>query len=165
MRFRNAAPVFHAGHFYTSAQSNIYKIDARTGKIKLMTETDYHLNVSSSPAIKDDLIIIGSTDAGVIAFDLHNFEEVWRFKTQVGLTVSAPYRIPPRSNIAASPVITNNQVFIGGLDGNFYCLNARTGLELWSVELGAPIYSSVAITEDAVYVSDLGGNVYSFSDL
>ncbi len=163
LRFRNAAPVFHKGYFYTTARNALFKIAPKTGRVVLMSETPFNLNTSSSPAIIDDLLIIGTVDAGLRAFDLTTFKEVWHFDTRPALSVSAPYSGPRVKTVAASPVIAGDYVYIGGLDGLFYCLDAHTGNLHWSIELGAPIFSTIAITDGYIYLSDLGGNVYKFS--
>lgn len=163
LRFRNAAPVFHEGYFYTTARSALFKIAPKTGKVRLMAETDYNLNTSSSPAIAGELLIVGTVDAGLRAFNLRTFEEVWHFDTGWGLTVSAPYARPRIRSVAATPVVAGEHLYVGGLDGVFYCLDATTGSKIWSLELGAPIYSTVAIAEGHIYLSDLGGNIYRFS--
>ncbi len=162
LRFRNSAPVYHQGFFYTTARSSLFKIAPKTGKVVLMSETDYNLNTSSAPAITDELFIIGTADSGIRAFDIRTFEEVWHFETQSALTPSAPYSKPRVKTVAASPVISGKNLYVGGLDGIFYCLEVETGDLIWSIELGAPIFSTVAIVNDHIYVSDLGGNVYKF---
>jgi len=163
LRFRNASPVFYEGHFYTTSKNALFKINPQTGVVLLMSETTYNLNAASSPVITEDLFIVGTVDAGIRAFDRNTFEEVWHFETQPALTVSAPYSGPNVKTVAASPVVSGNNVYVGGLDGNFYCLQAHNGKLKWSLELGAPIFSTVAIVDSLIFISDFGGNLYNFS--
>lgn len=162
LRFRNAAPAFYDGAFYTTSKSALFKIAPQTGKVLLMTETDYNLNASASPAVTKDLIIIGTTNAGIRAFDRRTFQEVWHFETAPAMTVSVPYSGARVKTVAASPVISDGRVYVGGLDGNFYCLDAKSGKKEWSLALGAPIFSTVSITDGRIYLADFGGNLYAF---
>lgn len=163
LRFRNSAPVYHEGYFYTTARSSLFKIAPKTGKVVLMSETDYNLNTSSSPAITDKLLIVGTADSGIRAFDIRTFEEVWKYETRPALSVSAPYSGPRVKSIAATPVVSGDYLYVGGLDGILYCLEVHTGSRVWSLELGSPIFSTIAIVDKHIYLSDLGGNVYRFS--
>lgn len=52
---------------------------------------------------------------------------------------------PLGSRITASPVVRNDTVFIGTEGGKFFALNAKTGMELWSVQCGGPIRSTAAV--------------------
>jgi outer membrane protein assembly factor BamB len=55
----------------------------------------------------------------------------------------------------SSPTIANNAVFACTLNGNFYCLNASTGIKLWSVKLGSHLLfedSSPAVVDGRIYI-------------
>ncbi len=163
LRFRNAPPVYAEGHFYTTSKNSIFKIAPRTGEILYSKETPYNLNSSSAPALTDKLLIVGTVDAGLRAFDRNTFEEIWHFNPRPSLTVSGPYAEARVKMIAASPVISGGKVYVGGLDGYFCVLDAQTGKTEWETELGAPIFSTVAIADGQIFISDYGGNIYSFS--
>jgi outer membrane protein assembly factor BamB len=54
----------------------------------------------------------------------------------------------------------NNTVFIGSGDGNFYALDASTGLAKWTAALGNADINSPSIANGVVYVGELGGHLY-----
>ena len=160
--FRNAGPVYADGYFFTAARNTLFKMEPRTGEVVQKAQTGYNLNASSSPALTDELLIIGTVDAGLCAYDRASFEEVWRFEVGPGLTTSAPYATSRMPTVSATPVISGDLLYVGGQDGKFYCLKTTDGSLQWSLDLGAPIYSTVAITAGRIYLADLGGNVYAF---
>ena len=41
--------------------------------------------------------------------------------------------------MVTSPIVVNNFVFVGGSSGNLYALDATTGAQLWTKNLGAAI--------------------------
>jgi outer membrane protein assembly factor BamB len=43
--------------------------------------------------------------------------------------------------LSTAPIVVNNYVFVGSLGGNLYALDATTGAQLWTQNLGAPITS------------------------
>ncbi|MHB8405806.1 MAG: PQQ-binding-like beta-propeller repeat protein [Gammaproteobacteria bacterium] len=46
-------------------------------------------------------------------------------------------------NLVGSPIAVNQYVFIGSSSGNLYALDGNTGAQVWNVNVGAPIDSSV----------------------
>ena len=52
--------------------------------------------------------------------------------------------------VIATPVIRNDSLFIGSLDGNFYLLNALTGTEFWHFETGNEIRTTAVLYEDII---------------
>lgn len=162
--FRNAPPVFHKGVCYTAVGKYLHRIDPKTGKILHSAELPYNFKVSSAPAIYRDLLIVGTADHGLRAFRLRDFTEVWSFLPQVSLSTNVPYGTGRQRTIAATPVVVGDLLYIGGADGVLYTLDPRTGEVLWSLELGAPIYSTVAVAAGQLLICDFGGNVYAFSE-
>lgn len=67
----------------------------------------------------------------------------WKFETE--------------NRIIAAPVIRNDSLFIGSLDGNLYVLNSLTGTELWHYSTYNEIRTTVALYEGIVCVES--GNV------
>jgi outer membrane protein assembly factor BamB len=74
--------------------------------------------IKSSPVIKGNSIVIGSTDENVYCLDL-NGKLRWKYKTD--------------NAIEASALIFGNTVYIGNLSGNFYAINLLSGKLLWKL--------------------------------
>lgn len=56
-----------------------------------------------------------------------------------------------------NPVVGNDTVFVGSLDGNLYALDARTGVERWRFTGAGEITGSAAVVEGVVYTPDGAG--------
>ncbi len=73
---------------------------------------------------------------------------IWTFKTE--------------SEIKSSPVIFNNQIFIGSSDNYLYSLDLESGKELWKYNTNAPIESPPLIFKNNVYVGNENGDFIAF---
>lgn len=58
-----------------------------------------------------------------------------------------------------SPTIVGDVLYIGTLEGTLYALNTGNGKELWKINLGSPIRSSVWVDQQTLYVSTEDGSV------
>jgi outer membrane protein assembly factor BamB len=127
--------------------------------------------VTSSPAIVNGVVYVGSNDGKLYAIDQQTGSEKWHFTTQA--------RIP------SSPAVANGLVYFGSYDGNFYAVNLATGKLQWkfsntgerryaathlhgSLPVGETMpdpfdvyLSSPAVWNGAVYFGSGDGNVYS----
>ena len=106
--------------------------------------------------------LIGTAANGVIALDKRTLEEKWNFKTNPALIYTSPYSKPSSSTVETSPVLVGDTVFFGASDGILYALNRISGKLLWKYQIGVPIFSTVSVAENVLYVTDFAGNVYGF---
>ena len=74
--------------------------------------------------------------------------KIWNFATSDG--------------VDSSPAIAGGFVYIGGWDGNVYCLNASSGADIWTYNTGNHVSSSPAVWNGIVYVGSWDHNVYAF---
>lgn len=81
---------------------------------------------------------------------------LWQFFTGPSGTPSLADRL------RASPTIVNGVLYIGSNSSSFYALNAVTGSQIWQVNVGSNVESSVAVVDGVVYVGILwnGHNGY-----
>ena len=105
--------------------------------------------VSSSPAVADGVVYIGSQDYNVHALNAATGAKVWSFPT------GAP--------VDASPAVADGVVYIGSQDHNVYALSAATGAKVWSFPTGAFVESSPAVADGVVYIGSGDGNVYALN--
>jgi hypothetical protein len=63
--------------------------------------------------------------------------------------------------VSASPAVADGKVYIGSQDYKVYCLNAFTGVSIWSYITDDPVFSSPAVADGKVYVASFG-TVYAF---
>jgi len=133
----------------------------QSGPAKLNVKWMYKTGeaVTSSPAVVDGKVYIGSNDQNLYCLDAYTGEKIWSFKTE--------YRI------ASSPAVVGGRVYIGPDDGYIYCLDAKTGEQKWKVNLyggNVPTYlwevatwqarSSPVVIGDRLWVGALDGKVY-----
>ena len=62
----------------------------------------------------------------------------------------------------SSPAVAGGFVYVGGWDGNVYCLNASSGADIWTYATGNHVSSSPAVWNGIVYVGSWDHRVYAF---
>ncbi|MWV39628.1 PQQ-binding-like beta-propeller repeat protein [Natrialba sp. INN-245] len=102
---------------------------------------------SSSPAVVDGTVYIGSVDGNVYALDETDGSEQWRFGTD--------------GSVNSSPAVANGTVYVGSDDGTIYALDATSGSEQWQFETDGPVRPSPAVANGTVYVGSYDTNVYA----
>jgi outer membrane protein assembly factor BamB len=93
---------------------------------------------------KQVLFIVGLQLVATLAAALPTVE--WEKKT------SAP--------IIGSPIVNSGVVYFGGLDSNFYALNAASGVQYWSIKTGGDIRSTPLVNENYIYFLSGDGLLY-----
>jgi len=99
--------------------------------------------ITSSPAVVDGKVYVGSWDKKLYCFNMMTGDELWNFTTG--------------GKITASPAVDNGKVYIGSQDSIFYCLDADDGSQIWEFETDFMIESSPTIIDDKVLFGDSGG--------
>jgi outer membrane protein assembly factor BamB len=106
-------------------------------------------NSTSTPAVHNGNVFIGSDDGNVYALDAMTGGTVWSYAT------GGP--------VWAAPAVADGKVFVGSLDHIFYALDETDGSLVWSYNTGASrLESSPAIANGVVYVGNENGKVYAF---
>lgn len=129
-------------YFATSDTALLYAADAKTGAIEYAVGfTGWP--VYSSPAIAGDMLYVGSTEGTVSAIDLESGRVAWSFETDASKqnlpaiktyfgafstdfyddTVAGYNRLLTLGPILASPVVVDNVLYVGSVDGNLYALD------------------------------------------
>ncbi len=92
--------------------------------IAWVNESRLQFDAMNEPIVVGETLFVGSSyDGSLRAFDTKTGAARWTFFTE--------------GPIRCAPVGWKNKVYIGSDDGYLYCLNAKTGHELWKVR-GAP---------------------------
>ncbi len=108
-------------------------------------------NSSSTPAVHDGVVFIGSDNGKIYALDAATGTEKWSFQTG--------------AQVWAAPAVVDGKVFFGSLDHTFYALNEEDGSPIWSYYTGASrMLGSPAVTDGMVFVSNENGNIYAFGN-
>jgi outer membrane protein assembly factor BamB len=125
----------------------LYAVDKNTGKE--LWRNDHQVSwVISSVAVKDSIVITGTSDGRFVqAVHLDTGKELWKFKTI--------------SIVWSSPVIINDQVYIGSQEGEMYCLHLRTGKKINSFQAGGRIFPSPVVNNNLLVFGTDNGFIYA----
>lgn len=162
-RNRGASPVYTEGKLWIISAKSFFTIEPQTGKVLQKKELSANVDVTSTPLITEHEIIFGTADHGVIALDKSTLFNKWKAETNPSLLFTAPYSTTPQAGVETSPVASQGIVYIGASDGYLYALDASSGIIKDKINLGAPIFSTVAVSGNSMIVCDFAGNVYCFS--
>ena len=150
--FYLSSPVVAQGAvIFGSGDSNVYALDAATGRLRWKFKTGDV--VHASPAFVEGTVFIGSWDTFLYALEAATGQEKWRFKT------GEDHEIFNQTGLQASPAVAGGVVYFGCRDSKFYALDAGTGKQLWAFSnKGSWVINSAAIQNGRVYfaTSDTG---------
>ncbi len=65
----------------------------------------------------------------------------------------------PKGAFESTPVIQNNRVYIGDMDGEVYCLDLKSGKQIWKVETDSGFLASGAIEGNILVMGDYDGKI------
>jgi len=143
-----ASAAFLDGEVYVGNYGNVFlKADVKTGQaVWKYSQSDAPF--FSSPAVGEQLVVLGGRDEYVHCVRRDNGAKAWTFKTL--------------GEVNSSPVICGDKVIVGSDDGRLYLLGLADGKQLWSYEMGQPVTSSPAVAGGIVVVGCDDGHVYAF---
>ena len=110
--------------------------------------------VTSSPAVVDGAVYVGSNDTYVYALNASTGNEIWRYQISGQFGWNGTY---------SSPAVADGVVYIGSNDFNVYALNATTGDKIWNFTVFGYVYSSPAVVDGVVYVGGTDSFVYALN--
>ena len=103
--------------------------------------------ISSSPAVADGRVFIGSHDGSLYAADAQTLEVLWSFQT------GAP--------VCSSPVLHQGNVIFGSSDGSVYAVRQTDGQPVWTFKADDRVDASPSVAGNTVYVGSFGGTFYA----
>jgi len=103
--------------------------------------------VLTSPAVANDMVVVGSTSGKVYAFNAADGSPVW--ESAIG------------SPVSSAPTIGDGVIYIGDDSGKLNALEFASGKSLWSVQLDGKVRSSPALGDKALYVTTESGVLYA----
>ena len=98
--------------------------------------------IHSTPAVTDELVLIGSGDKRLHAIDRETGEERWNFET--------------RGAVDSSPVVVGNRVFFGSADRTVYGVSIDDGTEVFRHVAGQRISASPAVGHHRLVIGTEG---------
>jgi outer membrane protein assembly factor BamB/HEAT repeat protein len=61
--------------------------------------------------------------------------------------------------VVGTPIVKDGLLYVGDLGGTIHCLDAATGAHVWKHETDEPIWGSLALAGDRLYVGNEGGRM------
>jgi outer membrane protein assembly factor BamB/tRNA A-37 threonylcarbamoyl transferase component Bud32 len=170
--------------YFGSLDSTVYAVNMK-GSIRWRFVC--RRGVTSSPALAEGLIFIGSEDNHIYGLDCRSGWSVWRFRTgkpiisspavadgvvYVGSADHTVYALQAQSGrvvwkftaedqVTSSPAVWEGAVYVGCVDGCVYSLDARSGALRWKFKTGGPVTSSPTIAGGVIYIGSLDKHVYA----
>lgn len=137
-----SSAVVRNGKVYAgNKDSKFFCLDLATGK-PLWTATVNKAAFDGAAGFSGDLVIAGSTDCFVYAWNAETGKEAWKFETMGEVHAAV--------NVWKDPASGKDRVFIGSHDNMLYCLDAATGQKLWEAETGNYVNGGSAIADGKV---------------
>jgi outer membrane protein assembly factor BamB len=103
--------------------------------------------VTSSPAVADGRLYVGSENGNIYCLDAKTGRQIWlNFKID--------------SATRSTPAISNGFLYICDSNDLFYCIDAQTGEINWTFSMGAWSYSSPTVANGYVYFSSSSRKLY-----
>lgn len=161
IRFRDGSAAIYDGNIYLPSRDELFLINPRSGDVlKSAVQPGITFEGACAPVVTDRMVYVGTADRGLVAFDRRTFKPVWTYATRPAIFYSVPYYQDFQNSVETSPVLIGGTLVFGASDGYLYGVDAETGRFRWKRNLGAPIFSSPAVSGDALYVADFSGNLY-----
>jgi outer membrane protein assembly factor BamB len=144
-----SSPVFADGKLYfgegyhTDPRCKLFCLDAATGKKVWAFETTSH--TESTPAVADGVVVFGAGDDGLYGLDAASGQKVWQYPPGGGLHVDS------------NPVIRDGRVYAGSgtsqrsKETRIFCLDLKTGTELWGEKVEYSAWGSPVVDGRQVY--------------
>ncbi len=148
---------------------------------------DDYGRIESAPAIGDSMVYVGSYDGHLYALDRSTGEQRWAFDTQSSIehapaladstvffgsggTLRAVNVVTQEEiwqyeeGLASSdPIVHDDIVLFGDLDGHVYALDQTTGEEQWRFNAGSQIRHAPALANDRLYVMNGDAELFALS--
>ena len=114
-------------------------LESGSGKPIWSVETG--LPIASGPGVGAGLLLVGTTEADVVALDQENGAEKWRRRLS--------------GEILSVPAVASNMIVVHTADGSIFGLNASNGEQQWVYERKVPVLTLWGVSSPVVS----GGNV------
>lgn len=126
---QSSPAVAYGNVYFGSRDATLYVLDAKTGEKKWVNLDSTGAWVITSPAISNDLVVIGSSDGKFVqALDARTGQMKWKQNVM--------------SNVFASPLIANGVVYVADWYGAVQWFDLHSGKALGGYLVDGPIQSS-----------------------
>ena len=136
-----------------SADTNSYprpefSVNTRSPGVKERWHYDTGYTIAATPAVWNDIAIIGDASGTVYGLAVNSGNVNWKFKTH--------------DAVYSTPAVAGGLAVLASTDGNIYALKAANGAEAWRYKTPRPIVASPAIADGIVYIGSSEGKFRAF---
>jgi outer membrane protein assembly factor BamB len=129
-------------------------LDVHSGKVLWERKV---MDISSSPVICREKILLGSTDGTLLALDKMSGEEIWKFEIPLSQIST------PACKINASSISDEGTLYLGSADDHLYAVSIKDGQMKWRYQTGGGIYSAPAVKNGKVFFGSVDGELYALN--
>jgi outer membrane protein assembly factor BamB len=116
--------------------------------------------VESTPALAGGAVLFGSFDGKFYCLDAVTGKERWHFRTGPRLA-GFPGIEDVKQGVDSSAAVVAGRVYFGAWDGKAYCLDLKSGKEIWSAQTKGPVhYCSPAVADGRVFLGSADGTLH-----
>lgn len=167
LRFRDGVVSYKDGSLWVAQRSaetegKLHQLDLKTGKSIGGFFTGMKNTATTAPIVLKDKIIIAASHPGIAAFERVSGQKIWEFEVGRPLLYTPSYFSDREQSIESTPMLIDDKLVFGAMDGCVYVLNEKNGQLLWKTCLGAPVLTTVAVGDNRIYFCDFAGNIYCF---
>ncbi|MBM3777518.1 MAG: hypothetical protein FJW23_04660 [Acidimicrobiia bacterium] len=136
--------------------------------------------ILSSAAIADGRVYVGVGSGHLLALNLSDGKEAWKYATEEPVGESSPavadglvflgdlsgvlhavrtsdgsrvWTFATGGEIKASPIVVGDRVLIGSYDATVYCLSVKDGSLIWKVETDNYVHATPAVANGLLYLT------------
>jgi outer membrane protein assembly factor BamB/predicted phosphodiesterase len=120
-----------------------FSVNNRSPGVKERWHYDTGYTIAATPALWNDVAIIGDASGTVYALAVKTGKLVWKFKTQ--------------GPVYSTPAVAGGTVVLASTDGTIYALKTANGTEVWRYKTSRPIVASPVIADGTVYIGSSEG--------
>ncbi len=139
----------------------IYVLDAKTGDEKWFYENTppvLTLRGTPSPIVTDNAIYAGFSNGRLMAFNPDNGSILWEQRVAIPQGRSELERMV---DIHSTPILRDGILYVSTYQGKLSALGRGSGNAIWSQDSSSS--QPIAVTADAVYVSQADGRVVAYN--
>lgn len=147
----NCSPSVVEGYTFVAGCDHLLrKVDINKGEQK--SEIPLGTFLIASPAIRDEMLYVGTQEGEMVAINWKTDEIAWRYQH--------PKKKMP---IHSSAAVTEDRVYFGGQDKMLHAIDRKTGKGAWTFRTRAGIDSSPVVVDNRIFFGSRDRNLYGVS--
>ncbi|HEX2908315.1 MAG TPA: PQQ-binding-like beta-propeller repeat protein, partial [Phototrophicaceae bacterium] len=130
----------------------LYSIDLKTARIENGTGTPIPANTGNLVADlvgDNERVYAGLSSKNLVAINLEDYSVEWTAATKHG--------------VWSSPLLVEDVLYFASLDHFIYAVDAQSGDQLWSLDVGGAVASAPAYANGKLYVGSFARKLYEIS--